>query len=95
MKVLYNWLKEFVDAAAFEPVSPKDLAARLSSAGVAIDAVEDSAAGPLLDAEITTNRPDLLGHYGVAREAAAILRTTLKPVEPKLKEAAESAESAV
>jgi phenylalanyl-tRNA synthetase beta chain len=95
MKVLYNWLKEFLDAAALEPVLPKELAGRLSFAGVAIDAVEESAAGPLFDAEITTNRPDLLGHYGVAREVAAILRTTLKPVEPKLKEAAEGTESAV
>ena len=94
MKILYNWLKEFVDAAALEAVSTKDIATRLSFAGVAIDAVEDTAGGPLLDAEITTNRPDLLGHYGMAREVAAILRTTLKPVNPKLKEAAEKAESA-
>ena len=99
MKILYNWLKEFVDAAPFEsvpaPVTAKDLAARLSMAGVAIDAVEDSASGPVLDAEITTNRPDLLGHYGVAREVAAILRTTLKPADPKLKEASERADSLV
>src|SRR5712692_1067714 len=95
MKVLYNWLKEFVDAAPFESAPAKDLAARLSMAGVAIDAVEDSAAGPVLDAEITTNRPDLLGHYGIAREVAAILRTTLKPADPKLKEAAERADSLV
>ena len=104
MKILYNWLKEFVDAGA---IPAKDLASRLSFAGVAIDAVEQTPAGELLDAEITTNRPDLLGHYGVAREVAAILRarsgvtfsansgTTLKPVEPKLHEAAEKAESAI
>lgn len=95
MKVLYNGLKEFVDAAAMAPFSAKDLAARLSFAGVAIDAVEESAAGPVLDAEITTNRPDLLGHYGVAREVAAILRSTLKPADPKLKEAAERADALV
>ena len=104
MKILYNWLKEFVDAGA---VQAKDIASRLSFAGVAIDAVEETPAGELFDAEITTNRPDLLGHYGVAREVAAILRAasgltsgvnsgaTLKAVEPKLHEAAEKAESAI
>src|ERR1700716_2127923 len=94
MKILYNWLKEFVDA---KDAPAKEIASRLSFAGVAIDAVEQTPAGELFDAEITTNRPDLLGHYGVAREVAAILRpaAALKPVEPKLKESAEKAESAV
>ena len=87
MKVLYNWLKEFVDLTAPAP----DLRARLSLAGVAIDSLEDSAAGPVLDAEITANRPDCLGHYGIAREVAAIYRLPLKPVQPKLREIAEKA----
>src|SRR5271170_2234406 len=85
MKVLYNSLKEFVDVKA----APADLKARLSLAGVAIDSVEESAAGPVLDAEVTANRPDCLGHYGIAREVAAIYRLQLKPVQPKLKESAE------
>ena len=91
MKVLYNWLKEFVDVSA--PAT--DLRARLSLCGIAIDSVEDSAAGPVLDAEITANRPDCLGHYGIAREVAAIYRQPLKPANPKLKEAAEKASDAV
>jgi len=85
MKVLYSVLKEFVDVKA----ASADLASRLSLAGVAIDSVEESAAGPVLDAEVTANRPDCLGHYGIAREVAAIYRTQLKPVQPKLKEVAE------
>src|SRR5271163_1693203 len=91
MKLLYNELKEFVDAKA----APADLKARLSLAGVAIDSVEESAAGPVLDAEVTANRPDCLGHYGIAREVAAIYRLQLKPVRPKLKESAEKAADAV
>src|SRR5271170_6843189 len=91
MKVLYNSLKEFVDVKA----APADLKARLSLAGVAIDSVEESAAGPVLDAEVTANRPDCLGHYGIAREVAAIYRLQLKPVRPKLKESAEKAADAV
>src|SRR4029077_15256854 len=84
MKLLYNWLKEFVDATA----SPADLRARLSLSGTAIDSVEESAAGPVLDAEITANRPDCLGHYGMAREVAAIYRLPGKSPAQKLKEAA-------
>src|ERR1700723_4306845 len=83
MKIVYNWLKEFVDATA--PVT--ELRSRLSLAGVAIDSVEESAAGPVLDAEITANRPDCLGHFGMAREVAAIYRLPVKALQPKLKEA--------
>jgi phenylalanyl-tRNA synthetase beta chain len=89
MKILYHWLKEFVAI----PLEPQELAGRLSMAGVAIDAIEESLAGPVLDAEITTNRPDLLGHLGVAREAAAILRAPFHVPEPQPKESAERADS--
>src|SRR6202167_3352008 len=90
MKIVYDWLKEFVDVAA--PAT--ELLAKLSLAGVSIDSVEDSPAGPVLDAEVTANRPDCLGHYGVAREVAAIYRLPLKPLQPKLKESAEKVEDA-
>ena len=85
MKIVYNWLKEFVDVK--EPAG--DLRSKLSLAGVAIDSLDQSVAGPVLDAEITANRPDCLGHYGIAREAAAIYRLSVKPLQPKLAEAAE------
>jgi phenylalanyl-tRNA synthetase beta chain len=90
MKVVYNWLKEFVDVTA----SPADLRARLSLAGVAVDSIEETAAGPVLDAEVTANRPDCLGHLGIAREVAAIYRLPLKPLHPKLQESAEKAADA-
>lgn len=85
MKVVYNWLKEFVDVTA----SPADLRARLSLVGVAVDSIEETAAGPVLDAEVTANRPDCLGHLGIAREVAAIYRLPLKPLHPKPKESGE------
>lgn len=91
MKIVYNELKEFVDLAA----APAELASRLSLAGVAIDSVEDTAAGPVLDAEVTANRPDCLGHLGIAREVAAIYRLPLKPFHPKLKESAEKVDASV
>ena len=70
MKIVYNELKEFVDVTA----TPAEVASRLSLAGVAIESVEESAAGPILDAEVTANRPDCLGHLGIAREVAAIYK---------------------
>ena len=48
----------------------------------------------MLDAEITANRPDCLGHYGIAREVAAIYRLPVKPLHPQLKESAEKAADA-
>jgi phenylalanyl-tRNA synthetase beta chain len=85
MKLLYEWLREFVDVTA--PAS--DLRARLALSGLAIDSIDESAAGPVLDAEVTANRPDCLGHYGVAREVAAIYRLPVKPLEIALKESTE------
>src|SRR5580704_11831102 len=90
MKVVYNWLKEFVDVTA----SPAELRARLSLAGIAVDSIEETAAGPVLDAEVTANRPDCLGHLGIAREVAAIYRLPLKPLHPMLKESAEKVSNA-
>src|ERR1700681_4669628 len=90
MKVLYNWLKEFVDLTA----PPEDLRARLSLSGTAVEALEQTAAGPLFDAELASNRADCLGHYGIAREAAALYRLPLKPVEIRLRESSEPVSAA-
>jgi phenylalanyl-tRNA synthetase beta chain len=82
MKIVYNWLKEFVDATA--PAA--ELRSRLSLAGMAVDSLEESAAGPVFDVEVTANRPDCLGHYGLAREVAAIYRLPVKALTTKFKE---------
>lgn len=37
-----------------------------------------------IDNKSLTHRPDLWGHYGIAREVAAITGTKLKPIEPKV-----------
>ena len=90
MKVLYNWLKEFVDVTA----TPEDLRTRLSLSGTAVEALEQTAAGPMLDAELTSNRADCLGHYGIAREAAALYRLPLKPLHPQPRESSEQVSAA-
>src|SRR5215469_5656512 len=84
MKVVYNWLKDFVDVTA----TPEELASRLALAGTNVASVEPRPQGGVIDAEITSNRPDCLGVYGIAREVAAIYRLPLKPVNPKPAESA-------
>ena len=90
MKLLYNWLKEFTDVTD----APNGVRSRLSLSGLSVDSIEETAAGPLLDAEVTINRPDCMGHYGVAREIATAYRLPLKKIEPKFKEATDSASNA-
>jgi phenylalanyl-tRNA synthetase beta chain len=84
MKLVYNWLKDFVDVTA----SPQDLASRLALSGTNIGTLENTAHGAIIDTEISSNRPDCLAHYGLAREVAAIYKLPLKPILPKLKESA-------
>src|SRR5580692_7913632 len=90
MKVLYNWLKEFVELTA----TPDDLRTRLSLSGTAIEALEQTAAGAMLDAELTSNRADCLGHYGIAREAAVLYGLPLKSIDPRPRETSEQASAA-
>ena len=70
MKVVYNWLKDFVDVTA----SPDELASRLALSGTNIGGVEKGPHGAVIDAEVSSNRPDCLGHYGIAREVGAIYK---------------------
>src|SRR6202171_5508874 len=91
MKVVYNWLKDFVDVAA----SPQELASRLALSGTNIGGVANGAHGAVIDAEVSSNRPDCLGHYGIAREVAAIYKLPLKHVLPKPAESAAKASDAV
>jgi phenylalanyl-tRNA synthetase beta chain len=55
--------------------------------------VEMSAENIAIDFEITTNRPDAMNHYGVARELAAIYDLPLKALEARLPPAAKAASS--
>jgi phenylalanyl-tRNA synthetase beta chain len=90
MKVVYNWLKDFVDVTA----TPHELASRLALSGTNIGGVETSPHGAVIEAEVSSNRPDCLGHYGIAREVAAIYKLPLKHVSPQPKESEAKAASA-
>jgi phenylalanyl-tRNA synthetase beta chain len=79
MKVLYSWLQDFVAVTA----SPEELASRLALSGTNIGGIESDPYGAVIDAEVTSNRPDCLSHYGMAREVGAIYKLPLKQVSPK------------
>jgi phenylalanyl-tRNA synthetase beta chain len=91
MKVVYNWLKEFVDVTA----PPQELASRLALSGTNIGGVENGPHGAVIEAEVSSNRPDCLGHYGIAREVSAIYKLPLKHVSPKPAESTAKASDAV
>src|SRR6201981_1189543 len=91
MKVVYNWLKDFVPVTA----SPDELASPLALSGTNIGGVENGPHGAVIDAEVSSNRPDCLGHYGIAREVAAIYKLPLKHISPKPAESASKASDVV
>jgi len=84
MKIVYNWLKDFVDVTG----TPDELASRLALSGTNIGGIENGPHGAVIDAEVSSNRPDCLGHYGIAREVGAVYKLPLKPVSPKPHETA-------
>lgn len=90
MKILFEWLKDFVDIQ----VAPPELRSRLAMTGTAIDAIEQTAGGTVLDTEVTINRPDCMGHLGVAREVAAIFRVPLRAPKVDFRETSEPASRA-
>jgi phenylalanyl-tRNA synthetase beta chain len=80
MKISPTWLRDFVDI----PVDNARLADDLTSVGAGVEGVLGQGNSTVFDMEITTNRPDDMNHYGLAREAAAIYDQPLKPIAPKL-----------
>ena len=80
MRIIPSWLREFVDVAADD----RQLAEDLTSAGIAVESVQEENGQIIYEMDLTTNRVDAMNHYGVAREVSAIYDVELKPVEPKL-----------
>ncbi len=80
MRILPAWLREFVSVAADD----RQLAEDLTSAGIAVESVQEENGATIYEMDLTTNRVDAMNHYGVAREASAIYDVELKKVETKL-----------
>lgn len=73
MIVSWNWLNDYVQLSA----SPDEVAERLMMAGLNHESTEKAGDDWAIDLEVTSNRPDCLGHIGIAREAAVLLRQPL------------------
>jgi phenylalanyl-tRNA synthetase beta chain len=74
MIVSWNWLKDYVEL----DMSADEFAHRLAMAGLnheSTTAVGDDLA---IDLEVTSNRPDCLGHLGVAREVSVLWHRPLQ-----------------
>ena len=90
MKVLYSWLKDFVDV----PDGPAEVGRRLSLRGLALESLEPVGAGEMppgvaavpddavLDFDVTANRPDCLSVLGIAREIATVYGLSLRVPGP-------------
>ena len=71
MKLSPQWLRDFVDL----PVDYHRLADELTLAGIAVEGISGDGENTVFEMEITTNRPDAMNHYGVARECFGALRS--------------------
>ena len=88
MIVSWNWLKDYVDL----PMPHDPLVERLSMAGLNHEdsaRVEEDLA---IDLEITSNRPDCLGHLGVAREISVLWQQPLRVPVPAARASGPAAE---
>jgi phenylalanyl-tRNA synthetase beta chain len=74
MLVSWNWLKQYVDL----DVSVAEFSERLTMAGLNLEEFHSVDADTCIDFEVTSNRPDCLGHLGVAREASVLYQKPLK-----------------
>jgi phenylalanyl-tRNA synthetase beta chain len=74
MKINLDWLREYVDV----PESPQRLKDDLTMFGLVVEAVTEHQGSPVLEIEVTSNRPDCLSHFGIAREVAALYQRPVR-----------------
>jgi phenylalanyl-tRNA synthetase beta chain len=77
MRISLNWLKEFI--AVEVPASR--LIETLNSIGMLVDSWEELRDDVILELETYANRPDTLGHLGVARELGVALDLPLRELD--------------
>lgn len=81
MIVSWNWLKDYVTL----DMSSEQLEERLTMSGLNHEGTEEVGADLAIDLEVTSNRPDCLGHIGVAREIAVLWDRELSFPNPEPK----------
>ena len=68
MLLSWNWLKQYVTLG----MSADELTRRLMMAGLNHESTTEVGGDLAIDVEVTSNRPDCLGHLGIAREIAVL-----------------------
>ena len=79
MIISTNWLADYVQF----PGTTADLVARLLMAGLNHESTMAVGDDEAVEIEVTSNRPDCLGHIGVAREAALLCGRPLHVPDPR------------
>lgn len=75
MEFSLEWLADYVDV----PADRADLARRLTAAGLAVENRIGKPGGEdVFDIEVTTNRPDCMNHFGLAREISVLYGLPLR-----------------
>jgi len=74
MLVSWEWLKEYVAL----DMSVEDLTDRLTMSGLNLEEYNAVGSDWVIDLEVTSNRPDCLGHLGIAREVAVLYDRAMK-----------------
>jgi phenylalanyl-tRNA synthetase beta chain len=80
MLISLNWLRELTGTK----LGPQEVRERLTSVGLAVDAVEERDGDSVLDVEVPSNRGDCLSHVGVARELAVIERSQVSNLKSQV-----------
>jgi phenylalanyl-tRNA synthetase beta chain len=92
VKFSLDWLGDFVDVVTAGGVD--GVRRRLDQAGIPVEFVESAGDDTVLEAEITPNRPDAMGHQGLAREIAAMAGIARRDVAQRYAEPPSSGETA-
>src|SRR3954468_8705852 len=79
MIVSWNWLSEYLRLDM--PVEV--LTERLALAGLNHESTEEVGGDLAIDLEVTSNRPDCLAHFGVAREIGVLFDRPVKFPDPR------------
>ena len=74
MKISVEWLKDYVEIRE----TPEQLKDDLTMLGLVVESISPFQGEPVLEIEVTSNRPDCLSHVGVARELSALYKRPLK-----------------
>ncbi len=74
MRIVLPWLSELVAV----PGEPERIASEIALRGFEVASVEDGPI-PVIDFEVTANRPDCMNHLGIAREASVIWNLPVTP----------------